>query len=95
MSRVVVTLRARRYSVVKRSIDGNVENASARGRYSESISITVEIIRLMEIKRSTIAVGSGMIKSPMMQTTRTASTRSPNLENTFEKFVKFFSILFV
>ena len=49
----------------------------------------------MEIKRSTIAVGSGMIKSPMMQTTRTASTRSPNLENTFEKFVKFFSILFV
>ena len=32
MSLVVVTFSARRYSVVKRSIDGKVENASARGR---------------------------------------------------------------
>ena len=32
MQRVVVTLRARRKRVVKSSIDGNVENASARGR---------------------------------------------------------------
>ena len=32
MRRVVVTFRASRYSVVKSSIDGNVENARARGR---------------------------------------------------------------
>ena len=48
----------------------------------------------MEISRSTIGVGSGMMSRPMMQTTRKASTRSPNLEKTFEKFVSLLVISF-
>jgi len=81
--RVVDTFSARRNSVVNSSIDGNVEKANARGRYSDSISITVEIIRFTEIRRSIIHVGNGTISKPMMNTTRNASTKSPKRLNAF------------
>ena len=63
---------ASRNSVVNSSIEGKVEKASARGRYSDSISITVEIAMFVAMKPSVAHPGIGMIIRPMIITTSNA-----------------------